>query len=241
MLARRRWGRARTGAVTGLALGTVLLAGCSGAPSGGVASPTAGGSTSSSTTPATTAPTPSVSSTSSSPSTSTSSAPPSSSSSAPSASGSASPQGTQITSRNADFSVEVPEKWADISNQFQDLAEIQLAARAPKPTDGIPLNITVSSSQDHYQGSSQAAADQMVKEYRKHGAHVSQEPSTQVGGVSSTGIQLQRTVNAKKVVQIQYFVVHDNRLFVPTGTAAPADAPALQKVLGSVLDSWQWS
>lgn len=233
MHARRR-GQHRTSALTGLALGTVLVAGCSGGTTG---------SAGSSTSPAP-APTPQVASTTPAPppSSSTGSAAPSRSTASSSSAGPSTPHRVKrVTSRAADFSVALPRKWVDISDRFTDLHEVRLALRAPRRSHGSYPNIAVSGSAEHYSGTAARAAKQSAEQFRQHGAQVTDAPGLTIDGESAAGYRMLRTENATKVVQVQYFVVHDHRLYSPTGTAAPEDERDITRALRSVLASWQWS
>lgn len=229
MLARRP---RRTGALTTLVLGAALVTGCS------TASGQAG---SSSSTP--------TGATSSPPSAPTSTAPPSPSSTppssaAPSASGSASasagPKRTEVTAREGSFTVKAPPKWVDRSRDFADLDEVRLALRARRADHGTP-NITVTSSSEEYAGDAEAAARQAAEKFEQHDAKVTDVPDTEIGGEHAVGNRMLRTINARTFVQLQYFVVHDGRLYAPTGTALPDDEQALQEAMDAVFSSWRWS
>lgn len=230
---RRRRGEHRTGALTGLALGAVLLAGCSGASTGS-AGPTSTAPPVPTSTGTTASPTPSTSSP-------TSPAGSGGSSAGPSASEGSGAKGKRITSRNGAFTVTVPKKWVDISGQFKDLGEVQLAARAPRRSHGTYPNIAVSGSAERYSGTAADAARQSAEQFRQHGAQVTEQPDLTIGGEPASGYRMLRTENATKVVQIQYFVVHDHKLYSPTGTAAPEDEQAFTRTLTSLLGSWRWS
>jgi hypothetical protein len=128
----------------------------------------------------------------------------------------------------------------DRSKDFADLDEVRLALRAKSADHGTP-NISVTSSSEEYTGDAAAAAQQAAEKFTQHDATVTDVPDTEIDGEHAVGNRMQRTINARTFVQIQYFVVHDGRLYAPTGTALPDDEQALRQAMEAVFSSWQWS
>lgn len=238
-----RAGRAAA-ALAAVTLGAGLLTACSGgdatltAPTTNASVPAAADPTSSA------SPTASTSSSTAASPTSKASASTSHSPSAPAPTSSRGTKGnagqTRVRPKDHAFSLLAPKGWVNVLDTFADTPFMQVAVRAPALSDGFYPNLNVTRQDQPYTGTAAAAADQSAQEFQGKGAELERTPERQLDGEPAAGYEMKRTVGGTKVVQVQYFVVHDGRLNVITGSAAPADRAGITEVVDQALASWAW-
>lgn len=75
---------------------------------------------------------------------------------------------------------------------------------------------------------------------QQSGATVTKAPDTTIGGEPAQGYLIHRTADGRKIVQTQYFVVHDGTLFTTTMSADATKRAQAAQTQQAILDTWSW-
>ncbi len=141
-----------------------------------------------------------------------------------------------VTAEDGNFQITLPEGWVDVRDQVQQTVEI--AARDDEMTDDFFTNVVVASEEPigDLADSIEAAAEQVAG---ADGEYEMLDP-IQIDGVDAYGFVLTRSTGGVQVAQTQWWVEHDDRLYVTTFSTAKTQQEASQGVMEEILTSWSW-
>lgn len=141
-----------------------------------------------------------------------------------------------VTSADGAFTVTPLPGWLDVTDQVEQ--EVELALRAGERSDNFFTNLVVASEDPigDLEQSIEAAAEQVAG---ADGEYELIHP-IEIDGEEAYGFILTRTTSGVEVSQTQYWVEHDDRLYVATFSAALSQQEATEPAMQDLLDSWAW-
>lgn len=159
---------------------------------------------------------------------------------------SASPTASVVTSaakgstkgKKKSFAVVVPDGWKDKTSSHK-MAVMFLQSKTPSsgfyPTFNV-IRQTPSPLPD---------LDDVVRQakltMRQQGAKVHNVAARTIGGEPAKGYVITRSASGQKIVQTQYFVVHDEAVYTTTMTSDRKARSKADQTQDAILSTWSWS
>ncbi len=140
----------------------------------------------------------------------------------------------EVVSADESFSMVIPEGWEDISPDFE---EMQLAVRSNEERHSFYDNFVVSTGPSV--PDLRESAEQTGQELAGDEDFEMLEART-VDGEDAFGYVLTRELSGTEVAQTQWYVQHDDTLYVFTMSSSADGVEEASAVMDEVLASWTW-
>lgn len=146
--------------------------------------------------------------------------------------------GEPVRSAGEAFSITAVGGWLDVTSQVEQ--EVEIALRDDEMSDEFFTNLVVASEDPigDLEQSIEAAAEQVAG--ATDGGYELID-SMEIDGEEAFGFLLTRTTTGVEVAQTQWWVEHDDRLYVATFSSAKTQQEAQRPVMEQLLSSWSWA
>lgn len=141
-----------------------------------------------------------------------------------------------VTSADGAFSLTAPEGWTDVRSQVAE--ELEVAIRADEMTEDFFNNLVITGEPaiDDVEGSIESAAEELAGD---DGSYELLDP-IEIGGEEAFGYVLLREQDGTEISQTQWWVVHEDVLYVLTLSTAGNQREEGDAALTEILDGWEW-
>ncbi len=136
------------------------------------------------------------------------------------------------------FALVVPTGWKKTTKKHKDTV---LFLQAPDASNGFYSTFNVIRQQPQPMPDLDDILKQAKISIRQQGAKVHNVQGRDIGGEPAKGYSITRTANGQKIVQTQYFVIHDEAVYTTTMTADADAAGKADQTQEAILSTWSWT
>lgn len=143
-----------------------------------------------------------------------------------------------LAATDGTFEVTLPDGWLDVREDVQQ--EVEVAVRDDEMTDDFYTNFVVV-GQDPVGQDLEEAMQAAAEEVAGPDGEFEMLDPVEIAGQEVPGFVLKRVTSGVPVAQTQWWVEHEDRLYVATFSAAASQQEATQAQMEELLATWTWT